>query len=633
MGVSRDKQQENSKENHPSTKIPFRQAPLDTSMSATETSALLPVALQGTELLLFWKNPWILSVSVTAMILVPTLLGGIVSAYKLTGRTWPATLCSLHLSVALATACIHVLTFSSPKKRLLTSLAALMDIVLCGKVYPSIGSVFEFFFVDIDGTTVYEWRRYHFFLRLLQWGFFLILLLRILVGTTCWISILYSSPRQTRFQLHLKRAVDRIQLVHYLERTQAWIQSQVLTKRPQLKAQLYRLFRWTCILSLVWLAYCLVSCISHFTNWQLWWWADPTCLSCCDDLDRTECALPFPSFHHMVRDASSRTGWRVALQGLPIMRGGIPVNSSFLQDLDGFSTMAPILFYMEGLQERHQAESHGANTRVYPTLVDNQHIEDSVTNKSITLLWNVDEQALVPHTAQVDSLDPQRPLILVVPSAPLSHATHYAVAVINAKDQSGNILSLTPGMRALFAAEHEIPSRRRDVHRLERYQQVVLPSLQRAAPWLHESAGDSIQLLFDFVTMSEDSLNPIRRVRDATLQQISSWKEHAVHIVKITNRNCRRNTTLAARTIHGELSVPWWLTSMGRDSILSSSTLHVGQTALIGKAKFVIHIPCSLRAAALNETFRMQRPLRAILEYGHGLFYNRAESYSHSLLR
>jgi hypothetical protein len=189
-------------------------------------------------------------------------------------------------------------------------------------------------------------------------------------------------------------------------------------------------------------------------------------------------------------------------------------------------------------------------------------------------------------------------------------------------------------MRALFAAEHEIPFCRRDFHRLERYQQVVLPSLQRAAPWLHETAGDdSIQLLFDFVTMSEDSLNPIRRVRDATLQQISSWKEHAVHIVKITNRDCRRNKTLAARTIHGELSVPWWLSSMGRDSTLSSNTLHVGQTALIGKAKFVIHIPCSLRAAALNETFRMQRPLRAILEYGHGLFYNRAESYSHSLLR
>jgi len=151
---------------------------------------------------------------------------------------------------------------------------------------------------------------------------------------------------------------------------------------------------------------------------------------------------------------------------------------------------------------------------------------------------------------------------------------------------------------------------------------------------IKNDSTDTLQLMFDFVTMSKDSLRPARTVRDNTFEQISNWDNHTVDIVRVVNHNCHKNDTLAARTIHGSLNVPWWLRSISRKAVLSTQALKHGQQArTIGKAKFVVIVPCSLRAAALNESARIQRPLRAVVEYGHGLFYNRAEAYEHSLLR
>ena len=194
-------------------------------------------------------------------------------------------------------------------------------------------------------------------------------------------------------------------------------------------------------------------------------------------------------------------------------------------------------------------------------------------------------------------------------------------------------------MTALFSEiKNNSQTCSRDPLRLERYQTVLIPSLRRAAPWLSQTNESSmvengyLQLLFDFVTMSSDSLKPIRTVRDGTLRQVSK-RNHTVRTIKVVNHNCRRNDTLAARTIHGTISVPWWLVETRRDSVLSSVALKSGRTDNDFEANFVVIVPCSLRAAALNDTRRIQRPLRAIVEYGHGLFYNRAEAYGHSLKR
>lgn len=596
----------------------------------SETSSLLPVGSQPSDTVhsIGWNYPWIYAVAVTTLVLIPTLIGGIFFLYDLTDRLYPATPYALHMSAAMVGACFH--TSSKTPSILVTSLFSLLDIYLCGFVYSSMTRIFETSFVDIDGSIVPEWMEYQRKLWMIKLGMSLVLVLRVLFGSAFWLHMIAtnSSLQWIHPIIHWTQMLDR------LEQFQAWTYSSILKGRPHMKGRLEKLFLVSTILSLAPLSFCFLSC-RRYLFWQPKEGDVPR--GCCDDLDPTECALPFPSFHHMRPDSSSRTGWRVNLQGsvLPPMKSDKKeMDFSFLHDLDGFSPMGgPILFYVEGLRETKEAESHGMKPNLFPTLP--YDFQDSITELSSTMLWNVEDRQLIPHTARVDYLDPEKPIILLIPFKPLNHATHYAVALINATDANGGILSPTPGMYRLFS-KTDSSSCSSDTQRLKRYQQKLLPSLMDAAPWLTfqnvSQPFPSLQLMFDFVTMSDDSLYSLRTIRDATLEEISGT-DHQVTISKIQNHNCHRDKTLVARTIQGSLAVPWWLENERRDAILSSRALENRKSNGFGEAKFTIHVPCSLYAAAINDTTREQRPLRAILEYGHGLFYNRNEASEYSLLR
>ena len=66
----------------------------------------------------------------------------------------------------------------------------------------------------------------------------------------------------------------------------------------------------------------------------------------------------------------------------------------FLNDLDGFSTLGPLLFYIEGMKEGGGVGLQGPDS-----------IADSVTEKSVTLLLDVESNELVHHFAEIDYLD------------------------------------------------------------------------------------------------------------------------------------------------------------------------------------------------------------------------------------
>jgi hypothetical protein len=642
--------------------VPIRICPEEegeNSHFVTEETALISSSLKsrGNS---FWLNPWLFSVATTLVALLPALLLATVFTYELTGRLWPATFLSLHISLALGSACLQLaVTPSCPdsimtrSSRGITSLGSIVDIVLCHKIYPSLASSFDFMFQDIDGTPVDEWRSTSLLLQTSRAGFHLVVWSRLVVGGATWLRIICrSSPRRNRLieQGDCNYTVPKI-VRFRLDEFGKYVEMHLPMSQSELKSQLLRVVKLFGVLSLLWLAFGVQACVSHLTDWPGLgaWNLDGVVLgnrsnACCDILDPTDCALPFPSFHHMVRDNTTKTGWRVSLHSdsLPFLRGGIPLDPGFWNELDGFSTMAPILFYgLDGLKEGHMANRHGAKTNVYPRLVDD-NVRESITHQSITLLWDVDQSKLIAHTAQFDDLDPLLPLIMMVPAQPLHHATHYAVAVINATDVHGERIPQTMGMKSLFEDLDTTTSGAtcvRDGGRVDRYQSVLLASLQRAAPWLAADplglADGSIQLMFDFVTMSRDSLRTIERVRDATLEAVSSWDSHQVEVVRIEDHDCSDNTALVARTVHGSIRVPWFLESPSRSAVLSKSLLPFNGARLPeSRAKFVVRIPCCLKAAAIgwnDTTFRAGKPLRAIIEYGHGLFFNRAESYDQAL--
>ena len=559
-----------------------------------------------------WEEPCLLSILVTGILVLPTLGLWMYGSYVFAGRLWAMWIFVLHLHLRFSTASWYIesmtiINFEKRKSlRLVCSVVTCLECLLCGFVYPLVGNVLvENFFRDMDGTFVLEWVGAVRFLRTAMFLGWIIVGLRILVGLGS-LSIRFlktwwnpSENREWRPTFWTPRGLEAMGD----------------TTRYRLQLTFTVIKRLVLGLNI----FCILSAISHFGPWpmSLQIYSSP---SACDPLDNTECALPFPSFHHMTRDSSTKTGWRVRLKGLPPLRGGIPFHPTFLNDLDGFSTMAPILFYLEGMKEAHE---QGKNNRVQ--LQGHQTMELSVTASSATLLLNVDIGKLVHHTAEIDYLDPNNPLVMVIPSQPLHHATHYALALVNAVDKDGNILPPTAGMRDLWT---QMNSERRS-----RYVDTVVPALQKAAPWVNFAADfPSIQLLFDFMTVSEESqIGTLRKVRDITLSEVHNWDwNNHIEIVSDIRQDCSTETQnhakpRIARTINVNIDVPWFMKKPNsRYSTLDHDAIQRGKFVSVGKAKGMIKVPCSLERATLGK--ENGQLLKAVMEYGHGLFADRGEA-------
>jgi hypothetical protein len=245
--------------------------------------------------------------------------------------------------------------------------------------------------------------------------------------------------------------------------------------------------------------------------------------------------------------------------------------------------VAPILFYLDGLKEAHE----NGNNQI--GLQGPEQIELSVTSRSITLLIDVAKNELVYHSAEVDYLDPKHPLIMVFPSAPLKHNTHYALAVVGAPDENGQMLPPTKGMKKMLEAT--------DTDTRKRTFETVIPALEKAAEWFSfTTEPQSLQLVFDFVTVSEQSqLGPVRMSRDKALEIVGNWNwgDH-VDVLSVVDHGCCKDCNIA-RTIHFSLDVPSFLDRESRYSFLDLHKLTGRHPVTLGKAKALVQIPCSIR--------------------------------------
>ena len=566
-----------------------------------------------------WKDPWLLTTVIVGGLKVPSLVGAMFMVYELTGRIWPAFLFSVHLTAGLweLSSTIPSNDFTIPAPSLCRrSVFAMMDIFLFFKLYPKIlGVLIDMFFTDMDGTVIIDYTHYDAAARLLCFMAWAVGASRLIIETCSFAVICY----YRLFGVHGTENQEGVRI------SLCGFDSDALSWSELGKTRLRRSLRWiTKILFLSSFLLLFWSTISIFVHWGTW--SAPTNSSHrCDPLDATECVLPFPSMEFLVPDDTTDTGWRVNLHPdvLPRLKGRIEIHPEFLNELDGFSTMAPLLFYVDGLKE---AQENG-NREV--RLQGPQHIANSVTSASVTALINVDDMSLVPHSAEIDYLDASHPMVMVFPSQPLRHNTHYALAVTGVRDAQGEWLRATPGMDQFLSDEQT------KTPRLIRHRDKILPALETAAPW---SKTRPIQLVFDFQTISERSqLGTIRAVRDATLAEIESedweWKTH-VKVIRREESDCSSAGDLVARTIHAKLDVPWFLKDFGmghRGSVMDTEAVLDGKARIHGMAHFVVHIPCSVRAAALQRD--NTTGFRAFVEFGHGLFYNRAEASWGTLLR
>jgi len=545
-----------------------------------------------------------------------------------------------------------------------TTLPSAMDLLLFGAIYPLLVSVFDGFFVDIDGELIYEWTHYYrAFAIAITFGW-LIVLLRIGIGLGMVLSKLPASTYYMTTTYYMIQPVPVVGSCLQFVYSKVWLTCKARFSHPP------KAFGcWRCVTSVVtlsstlFLIWTIGSLVVHFGDFEPDQpHHDPTM---CDPLDMTECILPFPSFYHLKKDTSTVTGYRVDLkpESFPMLKGRVPISTDFLKNLDGFSTMGPILFYIEGMQESHenylqllQVDPSWSQRTGMTRLRGHQEIALSVSPFSATLLVDVASKELVPHSAEIDYLDPERPLVLVFPAQPLKHNSHYALAVMNATDLFGNRLAPSPGLLNILDGDGpDGPSTRKHL-----FKNVLMASLEAATHKVanqEDVPGDgwggpygsyvrnhdppALQLLFDFHTASKESqIGAVRRVRDLTLQHVgaqkwsNNWGNH-VRLVRQVDGHCRDSSYPLARTIHAELDVPWFLTGFGPGNRAATLDLSSGAANTIGKAKFVVHVPCSLKQVVIQDP-KMNvtaQNLRSVVEFGHGLFGNRDEAASRFLIQ
>jgi hypothetical protein len=295
---------------------------------------------------------------------------------------------------------------------------------------------------------------------------------------------------------------------------------------------------------------------------------------------------------------------------------------SKLNQMDGFSTSGPMLFYMNGFKEGHVKQrltTSNATTIIQTRLIGPNEMHYSITNQSVTLLLDIKSRELVPHFAEIDYLDEEKPLVIIQPSKVLNHNRQYAVIVIDAIDEYGIKLPVSNHLSLLLELNESLSTKEK--RRGSFYIDTVLPYLYHAAPFINEE--NCIQFMFDFHTMSQSSqLDKPIQIIDATLEQLNAqswtWNDTNVKAIKIIDNDCSEVGEMTSRIIHASINLPHYLKDANsRYSAIDTDALENNTPNGHIPVKVLISTPCSLSLHT--------KPLRAILDYGHGFLGSRKE--------
>ncbi|CAM9563442.1 unnamed protein product [Chrysoparadoxa australica] len=326
----------------------------------------------------------------------------------------------------------------------------------------------------------------------------------------------------------------------------------------------------------------------------------------CDPLDATLCVTPWPSSYYLTADSSTPTGWILDLadKSLPLLKSGKHLSPASINKLDGFSTLGPALFYLEGMSAAGLARPHDLGS--------------SLADDSLTVLYDTKSMERIPHFVDLDTTDASHPLAVLQPARPLQHNTRYVVAVKGVKGQGGEVLRPTPGFQQLLdavTADKHVPLDIELRQRAEHFIAAVLPFIPVSTPSDNQSLyDDELQLAWDFTTASERSqLGLLKQMREHMESVDIPYR-----VVKVEEEREAWDEGLAGRTVWGRMTVPAYVDTedrrggvvveRGGDMDGKTKTFEVG---------FVMVVPGTVLSGDVA--------VEAIVQYGHGLFSTREE--------
>ncbi|XRQ03387.1 hypothetical protein ACN3XK_43195 [Actinomadura welshii] len=315
----------------------------------------------------------------------------------------------------------------------------------------------------------------------------------------------------------------------------------------------------------------------------------------CDPIDPAACLLPFPNDWYTVADPGTPTGRRVHFQTTLKNALGLPVRPGEWNRADGFSPGSMLLSRVPGIDLTRTGAAPvtdiGASLRDDAPIV----IVDTATGER----W--------PYWAELDANAPEdRKALIVRPAKNFREGHHYAVALRNLRDGSGNVIEPNEAFAKVLGSD--LPSDD-PLHERQRDTREVLAALGR-----HGVGRDGLYLAWDFTVASRQSLaGPVLHMRDEALRKLGD-RSPSFLVTQVADDVDER----IAREVKGVVWAPSYLDQYGG---WAGAALHRGRDGrpeqLPGNSQ-AVPFQCEIPRSAFTD------PARPAL-YGHGLLGSEGE--------
>jgi len=318
----------------------------------------------------------------------------------------------------------------------------------------------------------------------------------------------------------------------------------------------------------------------------------------CNPLGGQGCRMPWPSSTYLAADATSATGFRLAIprEAMPISGDGTVIEPTWMNRWDGFSPTGPML----------AAFPTGVSGAGLPPFSDP---DKSLAADSPIILLDMATGERAPFFAEIDQNEPDAPSrdLIIRPLARLHEKARYVVAITNkVKADGGGELQVPAAFAALRDGTGFSHPRFADMQK--RYADIF------AALATAGVDKSSLVLAWDFQTASDEFLRS-----DMTTMRAAALPAMGANGASLSFTSMELgNTALTLKRYIGTYKSPGFLSDKEQDDsiIVRDGT---GAPALQGlrDAQFAAIIPACAATHAL--------PLPAIV-FGHGIFGS-AKSY------
>ncbi len=320
----------------------------------------------------------------------------------------------------------------------------------------------------------------------------------------------------------------------------------------------------------------------------------------CENLSPTTCLMPYPSSWFLQEDPSTNTGFRVAIDEAAFPHNqfdeGVSRTSTWNR-FDGFSPMGSAVVGFDGKVDT-------AN------LPNEDHIADSLSDGSPTVLLDAETGERVAHFAEVDewyNADPDRTTFYIRPASRLKENHRYIVAIRDLVLVDGTPVEPSAYFRAL---RDSTPTDVAELEGRRASMEGIFSDLAAAGV-----ARDDLIIAWDFHTASGESLwGPMIQLRQDAFRRFEAGTDG---VGTCTVESVEEGASVPSnvfRRIRGTFTVPLYMESEYEGALFNRNEDGEIEYNGTAEAPFEVVVPLSVRDRVMAGGDRAR-----MLMYGHGL--------------